>query len=139
MADELQSYMNDSKAQFNGSVLKLFRINDLVKKINECTSLRSNYTGINLLKLYKVQFANLEALYKELSSEIKSEKDRDKHFDKMITLKNKINSLKPFKDKVDVSWVNEMDKWEIDLRQIQKERGLDMIDQKDGRFALNRN
>lgn len=122
MEDEI--YKEHEQSEFNFGIATLQRLHELKKWLDFTTTTDDP----------QKQLQYLRAFYKELHPLMTDEKkDHEKNWDKSFEVEKRI--LKNEHTQNDIKFLND---WEISLRQMDQDKGLNMPKKKDARFALAR-
>lgn len=116
-------------SEFNAGIAKLMRL-DKIKR---------GLIVANMNRNYDLMYRCLTAYFKELISVMNDEDDKiqKERFDEVRKSYNEyIAAIKSGKKSISQSVVNNLEDWEIELRNIDQKYGLEMPKKSDPRFAM---
>lgn len=128
----MDSYIRNEadESEFNAAIATLYRIDELKKFLALAT--------VNEDQL--MHFKYLRAYYKELESSMNKE-DKQRQYTNYTELSSKYMYRKQCimnKRKVAPNISPELDKWELELRNLEQKYGLNLPKKKDARWAMAR-
>lgn len=126
----MQDYgQEEGKAVFHGGFALIVRLDRIFWGLNEVTLEREKEQTIDrIIELWNNNYSLLCTLYKEISNKM-SKKQRDRHETIRETLhKLLLDSMKCLKTglKTRIDLLDYFDEWEMELRMIVEDKGLNM-------------
>lgn len=114
-----------AQTEFNGAVAYIYRLDAIMKKLNEVTAARTN-DAQKMIYLLRINYNLLNDLFKELYPKMEGEVATN-HLEASIEMKKLLEEVtNNFEKRGQLS--NEIettfDRWEIELRQFADKKGL---------------
>lgn len=118
------------QSDFNSGIATLMRIDEIKKHILMCTEAENNMGKFRYLFDY---YMELSPLFKGDDGE-----DQYKKFKYMKGQYNKIKNSRINGKPIRADAITYLDDWELELRRLEQEYGLNMPKKKDARYSLGR-